>query len=704
MNTMAVWKAQCGGREASALGRRGENEQSVREDARQFQRGSTMKKIHFLFAVWVALALQLAVWGATETVEGITWTYTVFDGTAELGGGGTASMGSGEDWWDEGGYYHGQAVPTSTIGAIAIPSSLGGYPVRSIGEWAFSGCSGLTSVTIPDSVTSIGYEAFSGCSGLTNVTIGNGVTRIGEWAFSGCSGLTSVTIGNGVTSIEWRAFFGCCGLTSVTIPDSVTWVGQDVFFESGLKTLFVPETWEGTSILENARVPPGCRVFYDNSVVLKTIVIDDVTWTFSMSEGGVTMWWAEPVFGALTVPAELGGVLVTNIEAGAFSGCATLTSVTLPTGLTSIGAYAFSGCRSLTSMTIPESVTSIGDGAFRDCSGLTSVTIGNSVTSIGGSAFSGCSGLTSVTIPDSVTSIGEYAFRGCSHLKEIVFFGSIPEGLSNSGLPLGSASCIRFPEACGDEWGRYLLSQQAKPIAIMSSQMRKTDPTILDVAYRVLSSNATVKVRVLAFENGERSFAKVVRPETFVDGTGANLGDGIAANVEHTVSWRVSADWAVDLAKVSFEILVSEAGQLPMDLVTIPAAGTNTEMTINVRRPSEGEVFNALLWHYADHAEDLNVVDGELKQGTTLLAKNDCPANSTAPIAYVYDKMGYDLLTGEALEYARMATRWPLSTTGSGSWWEYGGRYVNGSYVTEWYKKSGNLAYLQYGILRAAEE
>ena len=111
--------------------------------------------------------------------------------------------------------------------------------MTSIGDYAFYGCSGLTSISIGNSVTSIGDDAFYGCSGLTSVTIPNSVTSIGDEAFSGCSGLTSITIGNGVSSIGRSAFAGCSGLTSITIPNSVTGIGDRAFEGcSGLQSVY----------------------------------------------------------------------------------------------------------------------------------------------------------------------------------------------------------------------------------------------------------------------------------------------------------------------------------------------------------------------------------------------------------------------------------------------------------------------------------
>jgi len=375
-----------------------------------------MKKLMMLVAMAVVV---MPIMAATEKVGSYWWTYCINGDTAEI--------------YKNGGS---PAISPSPTGIVTIPSTLGGKPVTSIGGSAFFDCSGLTSVTIPDSVTSIGDDAFSGCSGLTSVEIPGNVTSIGDDAFYNCSGLSSVTIGNGVTIIGSSAFQYCSGLTSVTIPDNVTNIVRYAFSGcSGLTSVTIPDSvtsigdgaFSGCSGLTNVTIPSsvtsiGSSAFYDCSGLTSVHISDLAAWC------GIS--FASPYANPLCYAQNLylNDVLIrdiiipdgiTGIGPRVFSGCSGLTSITIPNSVTSIGSSAFSGCSGLTCMTIPDSVTSIGDGAFSSCYGLTSITIPSSVTSIGDYAFSSCNGLTSVTIPDSVTSIGNYAFRG-SALQSVI--------------------------------------------------------------------------------------------------------------------------------------------------------------------------------------------------------------------------------------------------------------------------------------------
>ena len=334
-------------------------------------------------------------------------------------------------------------------GDIVIPNS-----VTSIGDYAFYGCSSLTSVTIPNSVTSIGSRAFYGCSSLTSVTIPSSVTSIGENAFTFCRSLTSVTIPNSVTSIGQYAFSGCTSLpvvdnlryadtylvvavdqtlSSYTIKNGTKWIGSGAFYNcSGLTSVTIPNsvTSIGSSAFRNCRsltsvtIPSSVTSIggsaFSNCSSLTSVTLNSNTIVDNSN--------IKSIFGEQVTEYILGDE-ITSIGKHAFYKCSSLTSVTIPNSVTSIGYEAFMGCSGLTSVTIPNSVTSIGDCAFYKCSSLTSVTIPNSVTSIGDYAFYGCSSLTSVTIPNSVTSIGKHAFYKCSSLTSV----TIPSSVTSIG-------------------------------------------------------------------------------------------------------------------------------------------------------------------------------------------------------------------------------------------------------------------------------
>ncbi len=344
---------------------------------------------------------------------------------------------------------------------LTIPAEYNGKPVTSIGDYASNGCSGLTSVTIPDSVTSIGVGAFYGCNGLESIVVAEGnsvyhsknncliktdshtlivgcknsilpddgsVTSIGDGAFWFCERLESIEIPDSVTSIGRNAFYGCSGLTSVTIGSGVTSIGASVFHScSGLESIVVAE---GNSVYHSKN---NCLIKTDSHTLIagcKNSIIPD--------DGSVT-----------------------SIGDGAFWFCERLESIEIPDSVTTIGESAFEDCSGLTSITIPDSVTSIGRWAFSGCSGLTSIEIPDSVTEIGGYAFKDCSGLTSITIPHSVTSIGENAFGYCSGLKTVYYKGTAEEWKNISidwgNSHLTSATRYYFTEdtPTAEEWASY---------------------------------------------------------------------------------------------------------------------------------------------------------------------------------------------------------------------------------------------------------
>jgi hypothetical protein len=245
---------------------------------------------------------------------------------------------------------------TESGGIVNIPASIFGLPVSAIGVGAFYGCPSLANITIPAGVTSIGNSAFQACGRLTSVIIPGSVTNIGDEAFASCSSLTNATIGNGVPSIGDFVFQNCGRLSSMVIPSSVTSIGELAFL--GCSSL--------TSMTVDTQNPILSSV--------NGVVFDKSETTLVMCPPGLA--------GSYTIPDS-----VTNIGAGAFWDCSSLSSVIIPYSVTSIGDHAFWYCTSLTSVTLPNSVTSIGNSAFEVCSSLASVFITGNAPTIGSNVF-----------------------------------------------------------------------------------------------------------------------------------------------------------------------------------------------------------------------------------------------------------------------------------------------------------------------------
>ena len=281
--------------------------------------------------------------------------------------------------------------------SVVIPNTVSNIPV-----FAFLGCTGLTSFVVSEGLASIGNNAFQGCTSLTSLTFPDEVTSIGQGAFNECTGLTSVTFGAGLTSIGNNAFQNCSGLTSVTIPAGVTSIGVDVF--KGCTGL--------TSIVVDAE-----NTYYDSRDNCNAIIQTDLN--------------------------------------RLIQGCNT---TVIPNTVTYIENYAFYEYPGLTSVTIPISVTSIGSHAFQNCTNLTTVTIDTGVTTIGGRVFDACSSLADVYCKSTTPpSIGTYVFNNATNCTIHV--------------PCVSVNAYKF----ASHWNTYISRIQGVPF--------------FDVAYSFASSN-----------------------------------------------------------------------------------------------------------------------------------------------------------------------------------------------------------------------
>ena len=434
---------------------------------------------YFMTGFVVVLTSVLAAVTYTETVDDITWTYTVENGTASVGGGS----------------YDSPAIPRSTSGAIIIPSTLGGYRVTNIGQYAFSGCTNMTNLIIGNDVTNAGNKAFQDCNSIKSISMptkliyacdGIALSKISISKMSNipdacgydeivCTSDGSFTIivelsGPQDISFEWKFATSRDGESILWMLDDLTkarinsantdyfwnnvyntWNKQTSCVSSGghkLQILFSKnDLYETGSAAVKIKPKNIANLFPNSYAKIESIKLTDEAYELPYETfAGCTSLSSVQIPNTVTnigdrafrdctsimdITIPDGVVILGNI----FEGCDNLVSVRLPDGVSCIGNNAFKGCRNLISIYMPTNLMNIGDSAFSGCSGLTSVIIPDSVTSIGASAFYACSGLASMTIPKNVTHIGDGAFSNCS-ITNFIVSGENPAYMSNNGLVL----------------------------------------------------------------------------------------------------------------------------------------------------------------------------------------------------------------------------------------------------------------------------
>ncbi len=355
-----------------------------------------------LLLLMLSMALPIVAWCedgdifTANTVEGIEMTFKVISEAEK-----TCQVGKGLGATVE------PSISKETMGTITVPDVINGYTVTTLAVNAFCDCTGLSSVSVPNTITAIGTSAFQNTQwyndqpdGLiyvgkvaykykgtmpsgTSIVINDGTLGIAESCFRDYTNLKAITIPDGLTNIGELAFYGCSNLNTFNIPSSVTNVGKSAFYNT---------QWYNSQ-------PNG--LVYVGQVAYKYKGTMPSETSITINEGTL------------------------GISTSAFSGCSGLVSVFIPSSVSIIGESAFYGCKNLATLTISNGVKRIGLQAFSGCSGLTDIAVPNSVTSIDSYAFSRCGNLVSINIPNGVKSIKDYTFYECSSLQSINIPGSI---------------------------------------------------------------------------------------------------------------------------------------------------------------------------------------------------------------------------------------------------------------------------------------
>ena len=487
-----------------------------------------------------------------------------------------------------------------SLTSVSVPSSISyngiSYSVTAIGDYAFKGINGISSVTLPSSITHIGEESFYNCSGLTSITIPNSVNTIAHQAFYGCSGLTSVTLSTNLSAIGRSVFNGCKKLTSITIPNSITFIGENAFagcnslktVESQILTPFdinINTFSDDTYNTAELKVPQGKKSAYqsrtgwsrfskitDGSDIPKkqTIhvatagtlpnlisesareIIEDLTLTGEINGTDLALiremagcpYWTDTtvdiedynrISGKLTV-LDLSGV---KIKAGGNS-YYEYHGYNYINNNDELPSYAFYNSE-LISFKAPSSIKSIGEYAFLGCLYLSNISNLSNVTSVGNYAFSYCTSLPLVAIPNNVKTIGDGAFSYCIGITSVTFSNNVTSIGISAFYGCSHLSSIYFPNI-STSIGSFAFSE-CTSITTITSDIESLNSFDDDVFSNATYSNATLTVpkgkkSLYQSTAGWKNFKNIVEA-----GSGTPIPDGFTLIAEKDWTGGYNGDY-----------------------------------------------------------------------------------------------------------------------------------------------------------------
>ena len=337
-----------------------------------------------------------------------------------------------------------------TATAVRIPESVGGKPVTSIGDGAFANNTALTALYLPNSVTAIGTGILAGCTALSALRtpiLGNtadtqylgalfGATQYIDNPIHVPPSLAYLELGETVTALADHALFDCNDLVCVTLPAEMTKIGSYALYSctslvainTKHLTALAPHALDSCSSLTHLEFGEQLTSIglgaLEGCIGLRRMTLPFVGGSATENTYlGYVFGATVPEFAKGYYPPYLAAVTLLSTCQGlgdcAFLECDSLTSVTLPEGLTTVGIRAFANCTRLAAVTLPNSVTAICENAFLGCLSLSNITFGSALASIGINAFYNCISLTDITLPQGLTALPASCFAGCIALKQV---------------------------------------------------------------------------------------------------------------------------------------------------------------------------------------------------------------------------------------------------------------------------------------------